>query len=143
MIEMLALTTAHWEEMRSHVEACKPLEACGLLLGKNSSVQRVLCVRNAAQSPTRFRMDPGSQLGAFREMDELGFDLLGIFHSHPANGRAGFTALQGPSVTDIDEAAYPVVHVIWSRPQGEWMARGFWIESGQSREVPLVVRNPQ
>ncbi|HET6846008.1 MAG TPA: M67 family metallopeptidase [Anaerolineales bacterium] len=142
-MESLALTARHWEEMQSHVDACKPLEACGLLLGTDAAVQRVLPVRNAAQSPTQFRMDPAGQLTAFREMGDLGLELLGIFHSHPADGRAGFGTMEGPSATDINEAAYPVVHVIWSRPQGEWVARGFWIENGEIRDVPLVVRAEQ
>lgn len=139
LIETLALSAAHWEAMRSHVEACKPLEACGLLLGRHRTVERVLPVRNAAQSPTRFRMDPQDQLSAFREMDDLGLELLGIFHSHPADVNGGAGTLEGPSPTDIREAAYPVVHIIWSRRLGEWAARGFWIENAILRDVALVV----
>jgi proteasome lid subunit RPN8/RPN11 len=80
-------------------------------------------------------MDPYEQLDAFEWIDSHALDLLGIFHSHPA----------GPetvSVTDIAEAAYEVVHVIWSRTSGEWQARGFWIEDGQVINVALVLRGP-
>jgi proteasome lid subunit RPN8/RPN11 len=139
LVERLELSTYQWEKMRAHVEACKPLEGCGLLAGREGLVTRVLPVRNAAQSPSRFRMDPAGQVSAFREMEDLGLELLGIFHSHPAGKPVGTSALAGPSETDIREAAYPAVQVIWTRSSGQWEARGFWIEQGSVREVPLVI----
>lgn len=132
MISQLVIHESHWREMHQHVEQNAPLEACGLLAGKNDAVEKVLLVRNQAQSPVRFVMDPQEQLEAFEWMVSQALDLLGIFHSHPA----------GPetvSVTDVAEAAYEVVHVIWSRTDGEWKARGFWIENGQVINVPLVL----
>ncbi len=132
MISQLVIHESHWREMHQHVEQNAPLEACGLLAGKNDAVEKVLLVRNQAQSPVRFVMDPQEQLDAFEWMVSQAQDLLGIFHSHPA----------GPetvSVTDVAEAAYEVVHVIWSRTDGEWKARGFWIENGQVINVPLVL----
>lgn len=121
--------------MLQHVQQNAPLEACGLLAGKNATVEKVLLVRNQAQSPVRFVMDPYEQLDAFQWIDSHALDLLGIFHSHPA----------GPetvSATDIAEAAYEVVNVIWSRTNEEWMARGFWIEDGQVINVSLVLSEP-
>jgi hypothetical protein len=38
----------------------------------------------------------------------------------------------------VEEAAYPVVNVIVSPAEGEWRARGFWIEGDTIEEVPLV-----
>lgn len=109
-----------------------PLEACGLLAGKNNRVEEVLFVQNQAQSPVRFVMDPIEQLKAFDRIDDNGLDLLGIFHSHPA----------GPetvSPTDIAEAAYDVVHVICSQKRDQWKLRCFWIEKGHSTEVNLQI----
>lgn len=126
------LKQEHLDLMRAHVEAHAPLEACGLLAGKNNSVEEVLLIANQAQSPVRFRMDPADQLKAFNWMESSGLDLLAIFHSHPA----------GPetvSVTDIAEAAYPVVQIIWSRLNGIWKARGFWIRDKQATEVQLQI----
>ncbi len=118
--------------MIRHVEAQKPLEACGLLAGKNNRVEKVIFVRNQAQSPVRFVMDPYQQLGAFEWIESHALELVGIFHSHPA----------GPetvSATDIAEAAYEVVHIIWSRPSGQWEARGFWLENGGATEITLLI----
>lgn len=138
MLERLELSASHLEAMRAHVQACEPLEACGLLLGRAVAVARVIPVGNAARSRSRFRMEPAEQVRAFQTMEEQGLDLLGIFHSHPANDKDEAAQLDEPSETDVREAAYPVVHVIWSRRLGEWRARGFWIEDGRVSEVQLV-----
>ena len=127
---------AHWETMRRHVMAQVPLEACGLLAGKQDTVETVLLVRNAEQSPIRFRMDAQEQYNAFLQIEANELDLLGIFHSHP-------TGPETVSATDIAEAAYDVVNIIWSPIDGEWKARGFWIEKRQVSEVELQVADNQ
>jgi proteasome lid subunit RPN8/RPN11 len=132
MISELTLQPSQWDEMLRHVEENKPLEACGLLAGTQDQVQKVLLVRNQAQSPVRFVMDPHEQLQALDWIDTNALDLLGIFHSHPAGPETA-------SQTDIAEAVYEVVHIIWSRTQGRWQARGFWIEKGNTSEVSLQI----
>jgi len=132
MIAHLILTVQQVQEMIDHVNSHAPLEACGLLAGKNDRVERVLFVQNQAQSPVRFVMDPIEQLKAFDWIDDNGLDLLSIFHSHPA----------GPetvSPTDIAEAAYDVVHIICSQKDDQWKLRGFWIENHISTEVTLKI----
>lgn len=132
MKQELILQQRHWQEMLEHVDRQTPLEACGLLAGKKDRVEEVILVQNQAQSPTRFVMDPYEQLKALDWIESHGLDLLGIFHSHPA----------GPetvSATDIAEAAYEVVHLIWSRRQANWQVRGFWIEDGRASEVALQI----
>ena len=120
------------DTMRIHVARQIPLEACGLLAGKNDRVEKVLLVRNQAQSPVRFVMEPYEQLKAFSWIESYNLDLLGIFHSHP-------TGPETASVTDIAETAYEVVQVIWSLRGGIWKARGFYIKDGQALDVPLVI----
>jgi len=139
MIGLLRLKQSHLEEMRHHIEACLPNEACGLLAGTGNTVDRVLMISNQMQSPSRFRMDAREQLQGFHSIEEAGLELVGIFHSHPANTGSQADQMPGPSVTDIREAAYPVVQVIWFRQQGLWSARGFWIEDGNVRAVPLQI----
>ena len=131
-MEELHVTRAHWRKMRRHVSAAAPLEACGLLAGRDAEVQRVIEMRNALQSPVRFKLDPREQLRAFDQIEAEGMELLGIFHSHPA----------GPetlSATDVAESAYDVVHVVWSRPRRAWKARLFRIKDQVAVEVALRV----
>lgn len=130
------MTRRHWQAMRRHVVRRAPLEACGLLAGKNDKVEMTLGVRNADRSPLRFRMEARAQWRAFRRIEDLGLELVGIYHSHP-NGP------QHPSPTDVAEAMYPVVQIIWSLREGEWQARGFWIEGGKFSGVTIQVINPE
>lgn len=128
----LSLTNEQLQRMIAHVESQLPLEACGLLAGRGSSVESVLMVTNQAQSPVRYVMDPIEQLHAFEWIESQGLDLLGIFHSHP-------TGPETVSATDIEEAAYDVVYVIVSRADGVWRTRGFWIENSKYEEVALQI----
>jgi [CysO sulfur-carrier protein]-S-L-cysteine hydrolase len=132
MKRQLKVSKRHWQEMLDYVEQHAPLESCGLLAGKNDQVEKLIFVRNQAESPARFVMDPYEQLKAFDWIESNKLDLLGIFHSHPAGPETA-------SSTDIAEAAYEVVHLIWSRKQDHWKARGFWIENGRTTEVSLQI----
>ncbi len=132
MIKTLKMKSAHWGEMQRHAAGQAPLEACGFLAGKQDKVEAALKVRNAAQSPVSFRMDPQEQFDALMWIEAEELELVGIYHSHPAGPETA-------SVTDIAEAAYQAVHIIWSRSGDEWSARGFWIEAGKTTEVRLQV----
>lgn len=99
---------------------------------KNFTVESVIEVTNQAQSPVRYVMDPIEQLHAFEWIESNALDLLAIFHSHP-------TGPETISPTDIAEAAYDVVYVVLARVDGQWRARGFWIEDGGYYEVTLHI----
>ena len=121
--------------MRAHVESCAPLEACGLLAGKDGAVSRVFLITNQAKSPERFRMEPVEQVRALHWVDTNSLDLLAIFHSHP-------TGPEMLSETDIAEAAYEVVQIIWSPSslqEEAWQAHAFLIENGQLYNVELEI----
>src|ERR1041384_4050404 len=123
MKRQLRISRKQWQDMLDYVQQHAPLESCGLLAGKADRVEKIIFVRNQAQSPVRFVMDPYEQLEGFDWIESNGLDLVGIFHSHPAGPETA-------SMTDIAEAAYEVVHLIWSQNQNRWQARGFWIENG-------------
>ena len=131
-VRELRLTSAQLAEMEAHVQVCLPAEACGLLAGANGTIYKVIPIKNQADSLVRFRMEPAEQLRAFNYIVAQGWQLLGIFHSHPAGPPR-------PSATDIAEAAYDVVHIIWSPSGGAWKASAFWIRSGLLSEVKLYV----
>ena len=118
--------------MIAYVDKHTPLEACGVLGGKEARAEKMIGVLNQAQSEVRFVMDPYEQLHAFDWIESNGLDLVGIFHSHPAGPETA-------SATDIAEAAYAVVYVILSHAGTHWQARGFWIEEGTTTEVTLQI----
>ena len=132
MTSTLELSHTLLQDLIKYVDQHLPLEACGVLAGKEARAEKMIGVLNQAQSPVRFVMDPYEQLHAFTWIDSHGLDLVGIFHSHP-------TGPETVSATDILEAAYAVVHVILSRTGTQWKARGFWIENGEASEVALQI----
>ena len=133
MIDSLTLKQAHMYAMQRHINFEAPLEACGLLGGKNQLVEIVLPVKNSLESRTQFQMDPRAQLRAMQQIEAEGLEMVAIFHSHPKGPSV-------PSTTDIKKTLYQVVTIIWAKVGRRWQARGFWIESGQVVEIPLTVR---
>ena len=73
-----------------------------------------------------------AQVEAMVEIEAAGWDVCGIFHSHPAGPPV-------PSATDVAQALYPeAVYVIVAPDRaGGWQMRGFLIDGGHVREVPL------
>lgn len=121
-----------WDDMFQHVSSETPLEACGLLAGTNKRVEKIYRVRNALQSKVRFRMDAREQLAAFENAEAAGLEILAIYHSHPQGPSA-------PSLTDLAEAAYPVISIIWSGANGKWQGQGFWLEGNNARPASLEI----
>lgn len=97
---MLRLTRAQVDTIVDHARREAPNECCGLLVGRNGTVESVWDRRNIDESPYTYQIDPAELMSAFREMDRVGLMLRGIYHSHPAS-RAW------PSKTDIAQARYP------------------------------------
>lgn len=128
----LIFTKEHFDEMVAHVDSLAPLEACGLLAGKNSKVEKILTATNQLQSQTKYAMNPIEQLNAFEWIESNGLELLGIFHSHP-------TGPETVSPADVEQARYSVVYVVLSRAENSWRARGFWIAGGKFCETELQV----
>jgi proteasome lid subunit RPN8/RPN11 len=133
----LHLTAAHRDAMLEHVRLAWPQEACGLLGGPPGVVERVYRVENVLHSPVAYYMDPTAQVQAMLELEDAGWDVCGIFHSHPAGPAV-------PSATDVAQAYYPeAVYVILApltpRNPAAWGMRGFEIDNGHVREISLLV----
>ncbi len=92
----------------AHIRQEYPKEACGLLVGRENRVTRVLVGKNIAPDPFHnFLLDPETLLQQM-EYEEHGEYLLAICHSHPHSPPV-------PSPTDARLVAYPnVIHVICS-----------------------------
>ena len=136
MTEKLVLTRKTRQAMRRHVSHRAPLEACGLLAGKNERVEITLGIHNTERSAVRFRMEPRAQWRAFQRIEAAGLDLVGIYHSHP-NGP------DHPSPRDVAESMYPVTQIIWVRVDAVWQPHGFQIEGGKVIEIPIEFIKPE
>lgn len=79
----LVISVRLLKEMMNHLERVLPEEGCGLLAGKAGRVEWVFAVENSLHSPTRFEMDAVAQVNAMTAIENMGSDLLAIYHSHP------------------------------------------------------------
>jgi proteasome lid subunit RPN8/RPN11 len=131
----LTLTAAQWQLISEHLEAGLPNEACGLLAGRDGRIHKVYLTTNAQHSPVRYEVEPGELIRAIIEIEEDGWDLIGIFHSHPSGPPT-------PSPTDVAEAYYPDSAYVICSPQREgWRARAFEIRDGIAREIGLTIES--
>lgn len=130
---MLVLDADHYDALVRHARAEYPNEACALLAG-DGQIEKVYTLPNAEASPTFYVVEPKAQLAAMQEMDDRGWELLGIFHSHT------FTEAY-PSKTDVELAAYPdAAYLILSLADLETpRLRAFSIKEGEVGEVEVVV----
>jgi len=122
-----------WEQMRGDVETRLPQEACGVVGGLQRRALQVYPATNVLHSRVSYRMEAEEQVRIILSLEKLGWDLLAIYHSHPAGPGH-------PSPTDLADAAYPeAVYLIWFPQAGEWACRGYLIRDGQYTEIPVQV----
>jgi proteasome lid subunit RPN8/RPN11 len=132
-LEGLWITPEQFDLMHADVNSRAPEEACGILAGQGGHVLEVFPATNTLHSHVRYRIEPKEQLDIFNQIDERGWNLLAIYHSHP-NGPAH------PSATDIQEAYYPeAIYLIWAQTDGIWSYKGFLIQGGKYAEVPIYL----
>jgi proteasome lid subunit RPN8/RPN11 len=120
------------DEMVQHALAERPNEACGMVAGIGNRALKVYPAANADPSPVRYLMEPRDQLRIMRDIEERGWELLGIFHSHT------HTAAY-PSQTDVSLAYYPdALYIIISlADENHPVVRAFHIVDGQITEEPI------
>ena len=94
------------DEMVSHALEDDPDECCGILAGPDGKVVKLYRMTNTERSPYRYSMDPKEQISVDREMDDNGWELLAIYHSHTHSAAY-------PSSTDVRMATWPDGTSIW------------------------------
>ena len=131
---MVHLEKQHLLEMVSHAREEAPLEACGILAGSAGRVVKLYRARNAARSAVSYRLEPEQQYRIFRDIEEHGWDILGIYHSHPASPPV-------PSAIDLGQAYYPdaVYFVVSLADPTDSQVRAFRIIEGEATEEEMTV----
>ena len=117
----------------------RPNEACGLLGAKEGDVVKVFRMSNSSGSPVRYSLDPQQQFAVYKKLEEEGWDLGGVFHSHTHTEAY-------PSPTDVRLASEDVPYVIVSLAEEPPSIRAFRIikanlfdEDGEIEEVPVSI----
>ncbi len=131
---VVRLAKQHLLEMVAHAQEEAPLEACGVLAGSEGRVTRLYRARNAARSPLSYRLEPEEQFRIFVDIEQRGWEILGIYHSHPASPPV-------PSSLDLNQAYYPdaVYFVVSLAGPGEPEVRAFRIVEGEVFEEELTI----
>lgn len=111
-----------------------PNETCGVIASLGEIAQKVYPIRNASESPVHYEMDPQEQLMAMLDLEDNGWELGAIYHSHTRT-RAY------PSATDVGLAAYPdALQIIVSLADTEHPdIRAYRIRDGNVSEEPLRI----
>jgi proteasome lid subunit RPN8/RPN11 len=131
---MLELDRGFFDEMVEHGLAGFPDEACGLLAGKEGRPIKFFAMTNQDASPVSYRLDPREQLEVFTELDDEGWDLLGIFHTHTHSEAY-------PSDTDRKQAFYPeATYLVMSlSDRSNPVLRGFTMQDGLVEEQEVRI----
>jgi proteasome lid subunit RPN8/RPN11 len=116
-----------------------PNEACGLLVASSyaadgRSPTRYVAMRNAAESPYRYMIDPEEQLKVWLELEDNDEVPWAIVHSHVASPAV-------PSATDVGLAFFPdSLYLVCSLADPERPTVRAWsIVDGTVTEIPLLV----
>ena len=102
-----------------------PYEACGYLAEKEGEVTRHYELNNMDQAADHFRMEPGEQFAAVKDMRSRGLTIRAVYHSHPES-------MAWPSAEDI-RLAYDagISYVIISLAGKEPEMKSFRIRQGE------------
>jgi proteasome lid subunit RPN8/RPN11 len=129
----LCFTRPVFHQMLGHAYAGYPLEACGLLVGRGSTVDRFVPCTNVAESARIYTIDPKEHLRAELAAEDDGLEVIGVMHSHTHSEPY-------PSPTDVTQAPDPGWHyVIVSLKRESPETRSYRIVDGTIAEEPVAV----
>ena len=123
-----------FEQIIVQAKAQAPVEACGILAGRNDKVEKLYEMTNVDKSSYHFMMEPKEQFKVVKDIRSAGLEMLAIYHSHP-------TTPARLSQEDIRLSLTPdVTYVVVSLQDSNCPAvKGFLIEDGNVSEVPVEV----
>jgi len=130
----LEIPTNIFEQMVAQAKALAPIEACGILAGKDNKAEKLFEMTNADNRSDHFMMEPKEQFTVVKNIRSADLEMLAIYHSHPETPAR-------PSAEDIRLALTPdVIYVIVSlQDANDANVKGFLIENSTVTEVPVKV----
>ena len=132
----LLLPARFCRSIAEHAREAYPHEACGLVIGTEDRVTRVVRCPNvapAAERRHRFEIDPRAVINVRRVLRASGEAVLGFYHSHP-------DAEARPSRTDLEyvrlwpETVWLITPVSAGTPD---KPTGWWLCPGSEEPVQL------
>ena len=118
--ETLVLPADIADDMIEHCRMGRPNEACGILASQGTRMVKVFRMANATLSPLRYSLDPKEQFAVYRMIEDQGWELGAVFHSHTHTEAF-------PSPTDVRLASEDVPYIIVSLAEEPPVIRAFRI----------------
>lgn len=129
----LIVPVAYYEALINHGQLQLPYEACGLLAGKNQTVQSIWKLKNELKSDRRFFVGERTVNKTLQSIAKREEEVLAIYHSHP-------TTLPVPSYTDLVNHPDPKVKmVIVSYKTKKPLVKCYHIQEGAYKELPFLI----
>ena len=133
IVLQLVLTEVQQEFLCKEATDKKPNESCALLFGKKENdkliVRDVFLAENVEESPVNFTISNEQLILGYKEAEEKGLEVIGIFHSHPSSEPY-------PSATDKKFMEInPVAWVIFSDITKSFKAYMF---ESKVIEIPII-----
>ena len=89
MIEELRIPHIGLDLIQQELEANKPYEACGVLIGTINSttanVEKTLPIANVKRTHRSFELDPQQFYNAWNDAEKNGKEIVGVYHTHPVS----------------------------------------------------------
>jgi [CysO sulfur-carrier protein]-S-L-cysteine hydrolase len=89
MITELKISRRNIELIQAELEANKPYEACGVLIGTmegtTALVEKALSITNVKRTRTSFELDPKEHYTAWNDAEKSGKQIIGVYHTHPVS----------------------------------------------------------
>ncbi|SJZ78673.1 M67 family metallopeptidase [Selenihalanaerobacter shriftii] len=84
---IIELPVKLYQNLVNHAQKEFPKECCGLVVGlindDKLEVKEIFPMTNLDDSAEHFSMDPKEQFEVVKEVRELGYEMIGNYHSHP------------------------------------------------------------
>ena len=111
-----------------------PNECCGVIASEAGAPVKVFPMTNADASPVTYRLEGREQLRVFDEIDERGWELWAIYHSHTHSEAY-------PSETDVRLAFYPQARylLLSLQDRGTPVLKAFRIDDGRIDEEEVTI----
>jgi proteasome lid subunit RPN8/RPN11 len=132
---MIEIDKSAWQVMIRHAEATYPRECCGIMIGSISGEEKKVVEARAVDNvytggqEDRYEIRPEDLLAADRDARNQGYDLIGIFHSHP-DCAAYF------SKTDLENSCPWYSFVVLSIQKGKFDHAGSFLPNAEQTAAP-------
>ncbi|MBI4670068.1 MAG: M67 family metallopeptidase [Chloroflexi bacterium] len=137
----MILTQSQLDQLHAQMRRDAPYETCGMIGGKDGRALKIYPIKNTAENRVKnYFMDGAEQIQAMQDMDDNGYDILAIYHSHPVTpAYPSPTDLRDAWDSDLQEPRYPgTIYIIMTQMNPDAPeAHAYRLENETITEIPI------